>query len=331
MSEVNETVTEATEQGSVETTDTPSESQLELAQSIFVDPSATPEETQEETEVVDDTPETEPETEEPTEDPATAETPQEETEEQEDGYELFGRKYTSEEAAEQSLEEKGKYLNEKQSELDKLRNDLEQQKTDLEKRLDDLQRAGNLTSPEKVEEGRQFMEFYQNNPEKQKELVELLRAQGHPMVGVAGVYSDDPAIREVQTQLEHLKAENLRMTRNEAIQKFRHENSISEGQMDQIVSRTDEISHEIHGRTGVKVDVPFELARKVLQAEHIPTLIARIEKATEDRVRAEMQKGRKAKSVGAGGQVNKGMTDDVPASEKERLKRQKELAESIFR
>lgn len=322
MSETQEQTIENPEQDSIETVDTPtdtSQEQLDLAAAVVTDtPAGIPEEPS--------TPE-EPEAE-AQPDPEESET-QEEAEEEGEGYELFGRQYKSEEAAEQSLEEKGKYLNEKQSELDKLRNELEEKQAAFEKRLEDLQRTQNLVSPEQADAGKAFMDFYKDKPELQKELIDVLRRQGHPQIGAAGVYSDDPAVREMQTQLEHQQNELLRLNRKEAVQKFRTDNSLSEGQMDQIVARADELAHDHFSRTGVNVDIPFEVARKTLQADSIPTLIAKVERATEERVRAEVSRGRKAKSAGAGGQVTNGKVDTGNLTQDEKLKAQLELAAKV--
>jgi hypothetical protein len=323
-----EQVIEGTEQGSTETVDTPSDTsqdQIELAQSIFLDteaeeePSPAPEEPAEE---VDEPKKAE------HEDSSTEDTPDEEATD-EDGYELFGRKYKSQEVAEQSLEEKAEYLSGKQSELDKLRNELEEKQNALESQLEEFKRTNRMVSPEEADAGREFSDWYKDKPQQQKELLELLRRQGHPSIGAAGIYSEDPAVRELQTQLEQQQQQLALVNRDKSIQKFRTDNHISEGQMNQIVSRSEELAQDHFQRTGVKVEIPFEVARKTLQADNIPTLIADVTRRVEERVRAEMAKGKKAKSVGAGGQVNKGKPSaEMTAKEREKL--QLELAKSVL-
>jgi hypothetical protein len=99
--------------------------------------------------------------------------------------------------------------------------------------------------------------------------------------------------------------------------------------MDQIVGRSDELAQAHFQRTGVEIQVPFEVARKTLQADNIPTLIAQVTQRVEERIRAEYAKGKKAKSVGAGGQVNKSKPQTEMTSD-ERHNAQIEMAKALF-
>jgi hypothetical protein len=185
-----EQVIEGTAQDSTETVDTPadtSQDQIALAEALFTDTEA------------EETPATPVEPAEEVETPEIAETPDSPTEDtpeeeatDEEGYELFGRQYKSQEVAEQSLEEKAEYLNGKQSELDKLRNELEEKQRGLEEQLEEFKRTNRMVSPDEADEGRAFADFYKDKPQQQKELLELLRRQGHPSIGAAGISTDEP-------------------------------------------------------------------------------------------------------------------------------------------